>query len=38
VVGVHYKDCPPTWKEVKRMIAEDEGAFVQRLKEEMAKA
>jgi len=32
VVRVHYKDCPPTWKEVKRMIAEDEGAFVQRLK------
>jgi len=37
VVEVHYKDCPGTWKEVKRRIAEDESSFVLRLKEEMAK-
>jgi len=35
VVEVHYKDCPSTWKEVKSRIAEDEDAFVLRLKEEM---
>lgn len=25
VVGVEYKDCSPTWKKVKEMLAEEEG-------------
>jgi molecular chaperone GrpE (heat shock protein) len=33
IVGVKYKDCPGTWKEVKKRIAEDEGSFVSKLKE-----
>lgn len=28
IVGVKYKDCPATWKEVKKRIAEDEVSFV----------
>jgi len=23
LVGVEYKDCPPTWKKVKEMLADD---------------
>jgi len=34
IVGVAYKDCPAAWREVKKKIAEDEGAFASRLKEE----
>jgi hypothetical protein len=33
IVEVRYKNCPVTWKEVKRWIAEDEAGFVARLKE-----
>jgi len=33
IVGVEYKNCPATWKEVKKSIAEDEGDFVSRLRE-----
>ena len=33
IVGVAYKDCPATWKEVKRKMAEDEDAFASELKE-----
>jgi hypothetical protein len=32
IVGVNYKNCPPTWKEVKRRIADDKEAFVSQLK------
>lgn len=28
IVGVKYKDCPATWREVKKLIAEDEASFV----------
>jgi hypothetical protein len=37
LVAVEYKNCPVTWKEVKQWIAEDEGGFVARLKEQWAK-
>jgi hypothetical protein len=33
IAGVEYKDCPATWKEVKKRIAEDEAQFVSMLKE-----
>jgi hypothetical protein len=36
LVAVGYKNCPVTWKEVKRWIAEDEAGFVARLKEQWA--
>lgn len=32
IVGVNYKNCPPTWKEAKRRIADDKEAFVSQLK------
>ena len=34
IVGVQYKNCPDTWREVKRRIAENEERFVARLTEE----
>ena len=27
IVGVEYKNCPATWKQVKKRIAENEGGF-----------
>ena len=32
MIGVEYKNCPATWKEVKKRIAEDEKIFVSQLK------
>jgi hypothetical protein len=32
IVSVKYKDCPTTWREVKKRIAEDEAEFVSMLK------
>jgi hypothetical protein len=32
IVKVEYKNCPTTWKEVKKLIAEDEDNFVSKLK------
>jgi hypothetical protein len=32
IVGVEYKNCPATWREVKKRIAEDEEGFVSELK------
>ena len=32
LVGVEYKDCSATWKAVKEHLAEDEGAFVEKLR------
>ena len=32
IVGVDYKNCPATWKEVKKRIAKDEESFVKQLK------
>lgn len=34
IVGVQYKNCPDTWREVKRRIAENEESFVAKLTEE----
>ena len=36
IVGVEYKNCPTTWKEVKKRIAENEENFVNMLKSKMA--
>jgi hypothetical protein len=36
IVEVRYKNCPSTWREVKKLIAEDEKAFIERLKEAYA--
>jgi hypothetical protein len=33
VVGTKYKDCPATWRQVKKYLAEDEAGFVSKLKE-----
>jgi molecular chaperone GrpE (heat shock protein) len=32
LVGVDYKNCPTTWKEVKKRIADDREDFVSQLK------
>jgi hypothetical protein len=32
LVGVNYKNCPAAWKQVKRLISEDEASFVSKLK------
>ena len=32
LVGVNYKNCPAAWKQVKRLISEDEATFVSKLK------
>lgn len=37
IVGVEYKNCPDTWKEVKKRLAENENGFVSKLKEAFAK-
>lgn len=34
IMRVEYKNCPDTWKEVKKKLAEDEAGFVSRLKAE----
>jgi len=38
IVGVEYKNCSATWKEVKKKIAEDEENFVSKLKNELGKS
>jgi hypothetical protein len=37
IVALKYKDCPSTWKEVKKRITEDEDNFVSALKTEWKK-
>ena len=37
IVGIEYKNCPATWKEVKKRIAEDEESFVNTLKSKLTK-
>jgi len=37
IVSVEYKNCPATWREVKKRIAENEGEFVSKLKEAWVK-
>ncbi len=36
IVGIDYKNCSATWKEVKKRIAEDKESFVKQLKREWA--
>jgi len=38
IVGVEYKNCPAAWREVKKRLAEDEEAFISRLRKDVAKA
>ena len=38
MVGVAYKNCSATWKEVKKRIAENEESFVTTLKSELTKS
>jgi hypothetical protein len=38
IVGVEYKNCPATWREVKKRIAEDEDGFSSKLKEILNKS
>jgi hypothetical protein len=33
IVGVEYKNCSATWKEVKKRLAEDEDGFITALKQ-----
>jgi len=37
IVGVKYKNCPATWKEVKKRISENEESFTLRLRDEWSK-
>ena len=37
IVGVEYKNCSATWKEVKKKISEDENEFINTLKFEFTK-
>ena len=36
IVGIQYKNCSETWKEVKKKIAENEENFVAELKKELS--
>ena len=36
IVGIEYKNCPATWREVKIRIGEDEDGFVSDLKEALS--
>jgi len=38
IVGVEYKNCPATWREVKKRIADDPEAFISELRERWEKA
>ena len=37
IVGIKYKDCPATWKELKNRIAEDEDSLVLELREKWSR-
>lgn len=32
IVGVEYKNCSATWRAVKERLSEDEGSFIEKLK------
>ncbi len=38
IVGVKYKDCSATWKEVKKRMAENKEDFITTLKNELTKS
>jgi hypothetical protein len=33
IVGVKYKNCPATWRQIKTRLAQDEAGFVSKLRE-----
>jgi hypothetical protein len=35
IVGIEYKNCPATWKEVKKRLSEDAESFVSALRNEI---
>jgi hypothetical protein len=35
IVGVEYKNCSATWKEVKKRLTEDEKSFISSIKENL---
>jgi molecular chaperone GrpE (heat shock protein) len=37
IMGTKYKDCPATWREVKKRIVKDENGFIAQLKTEWKK-
>ena len=37
IVGIEYKQCPATWREVKKRLAENENEFIIKLKNEWTK-
>jgi len=37
IVGVEYKNCPAAWREVRKIMAEDEEDFVSNLKKAWGK-
>jgi hypothetical protein len=37
IVGIKYKNCSATWKEVKKKIADNEGNFANALKSALEK-
>ncbi len=37
IVRTNYKDCPATWSEIKKQIANNENEFVAKLKSEWEK-
>ena len=36
IVGVEYKNCSATWKEVKKRMAEDEETFISQLRKALS--
>jgi len=36
IVKVKYKNCPATWKEVKKLIAEDEEKFISQVRKALS--
>ena len=36
LVGIQYKDCPATWREVKKRIVADEKGFISKLRKALA--
>lgn len=33
IIGIEYKNCPATWKEVKKRLVENEEGFVSKLRD-----
>ena len=36
IVGIDCKNCSATWREVKKLIKEDDALFISKVKEELA--